>query len=383
MGRRISFDDGKDWTEIVGVTGDVRERELNQTAEGLIYVPYAQYPQMAPSLVARTQGDPMNIARTAVQHLYEVDPNQPAGKIQSLEQVRAESIAAPRLTTNLLGLFALLALAIAAAGIGGVMALSVSQRISRNRCSHGDRSATDGNRLMILRQGMGLALVGVVVGVLGAFALTQSVRSVAVWSDADRSGYVCRGRRWCCRRRLAPLATFRRAGRRGSIHCRRCAPNRRRRFRASASNPVQDTFGELPCRLRWKAYSPDRALADQRDFRDQRAQQNLWLERQCRVHGIETHAAIPVLLAAALVIEGLGSLCLITGFAARAAATVMFLYLIPVTFLLHEFMSTNFQKNLGIMGGLLMIAAYGPGRLALAARRSPSAADEPAERSVR
>ncbi len=178
VGRRISFDEGKNWTEIVGVTGDVRERELSQTAKDYICVPYAQYPQMAPSLVARTQSDPMNIARTAVQHLYEVDPNQPVGKIQSLEQVRSESIAAPRLTTNLLGLFALLALAIAAAGIGGVMALSVGQRIHEI----GVRMAIGARPmeivLMILRQGMGLALGGVVVGLIGAFALTQSVRSL-------------------------------------------------------------------------------------------------------------------------------------------------------------------------------------------------------------
>src|ERR1700742_2926071 len=177
IGRRVSFDEGKNWTEIVGVTGDVRERELSQSAKDYICVPYAQYPQMAPGLIARSQGDPMNIARTVVLHLYEVDPNQPAGKIQSLEQVRAESIAVPRLTTNLLGLFALLALAIAAAGIGGVMALSVSQRIHEI----GVRMAIGARPIeivaMILRQGMGLALVGVVLGLAAAFALTQSVRN--------------------------------------------------------------------------------------------------------------------------------------------------------------------------------------------------------------
>jgi putative oxidoreductase len=74
---------------------------------------------------------------------------------------------------------------------------------------------------------------------------------------------------------------------------------------------------------------------------------------------------IPLLLAAALLIEAFGSLCLITGFAARLAATVMFFYMIPVSFLLHDFMGTQFQKNLGIMGGLLMVAAFGPGRFAL------------------
>ena len=78
--------------------------------------------------------------------------------------------------------------------------------------------------------------------------------------------------------------------------------------------------------------------------------------------------AAAALLAVALVIEAAGSFCLITGFAARIAATVMFFYMIPVTFLLHEFMSVNFQKNLGVMGGLLLIAAFGPGRIALELR---------------
>jgi putative ABC transport system permease protein len=128
--------------------------------------------------MARTLGDPMLVARIAVQRLYEVDPHQPAGRIQSLEQYRADSIAAPRLTANLLGLFALLALAIAAAGIGGVMALSVSQRTHEIgvRMAIGARPAEI--VLMILRQGMGLAIVGVILGVLGAFALTQAFKSL-------------------------------------------------------------------------------------------------------------------------------------------------------------------------------------------------------------
>jgi uncharacterized membrane protein YphA (DoxX/SURF4 family) len=84
--------------------------------------------------------------------------------------------------------------------------------------------------------------------------------------------------------------------------------------------------------------------------------------------------AATLLLAVALIVEAAGSFCLITGLGARIAATVMFFYMIPVTFLLHEFMSTNFQKNLGVMGGLLMITAFGPGRIAL----EPRVAAEPA-----
>jgi len=177
VGRRISFDNGKTWTQIIGVIGDLHEHGLDLPVNDLIYVPFAQYPQTGPALIARTQGDPMAIARTVVQRLYEVDPNQPAGRIQSLEQFRADSIAAPRLTANLLGLFALLALAIAAAGIGGVMALSVSQRTHEIgvRMAIGARPAEIIR--MILGQGMGLALMGVALGVLGAFALTHMVKS--------------------------------------------------------------------------------------------------------------------------------------------------------------------------------------------------------------
>jgi putative oxidoreductase len=84
---------------------------------------------------------------------------------------------------------------------------------------------------------------------------------------------------------------------------------------------------------------------------------------------------IPFLLGCALVIETLGVLCLLSGFLARVAASLMALYLIPVSVLLHPFWSlsgnaaglnqTEFFKNLGMVGGLLMIAAFGPGRWAL------------------
>ncbi len=91
VGRRVSFDDGKNWTEIVGVAGNVRERELSQTAKDYICVPYAQYPQMAPGLVALTQGDPMNIARTVVTHLYEVDPES-AGRKNPIARASSRGI---------------------------------------------------------------------------------------------------------------------------------------------------------------------------------------------------------------------------------------------------------------------------------------------------
>lgn len=87
-----------------------------------------------------------------------------------------------------------------------------------------------------------------------------------------------------------------------------------------------------------------------------------------------------VMIAGALVVEILGALCLITGFQTRIAALIMFLYLIPATLMFHNFWAMqgamradnqiNFLKNLAIMGGLLMAAAYGPGRLSVDASRA-------------
>jgi putative oxidoreductase len=73
----------------------------------------------------------------------------------------------------------------------------------------------------------------------------------------------------------------------------------------------------------------------------------------------------PVLLAGALLAEIVTWLGLLTGYRARLAAAIGFLYMIPVTGVFHSWMSTQFQKNLGMMGGLLMVACFGPGRFAL------------------
>jgi len=141
-------------------------------------VPMAQNPMGQASLVVKTVVEPMSIARGVIELLHGVDPNQPAARVRSLEQVRAESVAAPRLTTNLLGLFAMLALAIAATGIGGVMALAVGQR----RHEIGVRMAIGARPVEILRmilgQGMVLALVGVGLGLFGALWLTRLLQEL-------------------------------------------------------------------------------------------------------------------------------------------------------------------------------------------------------------
>jgi len=178
VGTRFSGDGGKTWIQIVGIVGDIKQYGLDKDAADEIYVPLAQSPMLQASLIVKTAVEPMSIARGVIELLHGVDPNQPAARVRSLEEVRAESVAAPRLTTNLLGLFALLALAIAATGIGGVMALAVGQR----RHEIGVRMAIGARPSEILRmilgQGMVLALVGVGLGLFGALWLTRLLQQL-------------------------------------------------------------------------------------------------------------------------------------------------------------------------------------------------------------
>jgi putative ABC transport system permease protein len=178
IGKRFSVDSGKSWIQIVGVVGDVRQYGLDKSPVDEIYVALAQSPFLDAVVTVKTTVEPMSIAGGIIELLHRVDPNQPAARVRSLEQVRAESVAGPRLTTNLLGVFALLALAIAAAGIGGVMALAVGQR----KHEIGVRmaiGASPGEILrMILGQGMALALLGITVGLFGAVWLTRLLQQL-------------------------------------------------------------------------------------------------------------------------------------------------------------------------------------------------------------
>jgi putative ABC transport system permease protein len=169
LGRRVSLDNGQNWIQIVGVVGDVREQTLDSEPVGAIYLPQAQS-FWAGTLVVRTPFDAAGIARQIKEAVYSVDPQQPVDRFETIEETRYASMASPRLTTLLLGIFAGLALIIAATGVSGVIAYAVSQRTQEI----GIRMALGARRsqvlAMILKQGLMIVALGLAVGVAASFA---------------------------------------------------------------------------------------------------------------------------------------------------------------------------------------------------------------------
>jgi putative ABC transport system permease protein len=177
VGHRVSLDNGQRWLSIVGVIGDVRQYGLDQEPADELYLPFAQAPNGS-QLLARMIANPSSMARQMTEAVYSIDPDQPVSNVQTLEQVRRNSLASPRLTAMLLSLFAALALTITATGITGVLALWVNQRAPEIgiRMALG---ATPGTVLrMVLTQGMRLVVLGLLLGLAGAAALTRWMTSL-------------------------------------------------------------------------------------------------------------------------------------------------------------------------------------------------------------
>jgi ABC-type antimicrobial peptide transport system permease subunit len=156
----------------VGVVGDAKEYGLERTVKDEVYVPLTQN-GFSSNLVVRTATDPSSLTQAVRAALHDLDSQLAVDRVQTVERLQEESVASPRVTTILLGLFAALALLISASGIAAVMALSVTQR----RGELGIRMALGASResvlAMVVRQGLGMAVAGTVVGVIGAIAVTR------------------------------------------------------------------------------------------------------------------------------------------------------------------------------------------------------------------
>lgn len=184
IGRRISTDEGKTWTTIVGVVSSVHQYGLSQDFKDVVYFPQAQITFMGdPSLLIRTRDEPTHLASQAAAIIHQIDPQQPVTDIRTLDQLRNAQLGTPRVTSILLGTFAGVALFITVVGVTGTLGLSVTRRTKEI----GIRMALGATRrqilLNVLRHGMAPVVAGIAAGVIAA-ALSTSVLSSMLFGVA-------------------------------------------------------------------------------------------------------------------------------------------------------------------------------------------------------
>jgi putative ABC transport system permease protein len=176
LGKRLRIGENP-WRTIVGVVGDVKNDGLGAETRPEMFYPLAQSPLPFMTLVVRSDTDPAALAAAVRGAVREVDKEQPVYDVKTMEQRVNESVSSQRLTALLVGLFAALAVTLAAVGIYGVISYTVTQRTHEIgvRVALGARGV-DVLRLVVA-QGMRLVLAGVGLGIVGALALTRLVSS--------------------------------------------------------------------------------------------------------------------------------------------------------------------------------------------------------------
>ena len=179
LGKRMTIDIGERpaLREVVGILRDVRYTvtEENETA---MYVPYRQQPTLSMVVVARTKAAPATMLRAIGEAVRKVDPDQPVQRVLTMDQIRSESVVPWRFSMLLIGSFAVIALALAAVGIYGVMSYAVNERRQEIGIRMALGAQTADVLKLVVRNGLWLALVGVACGLAGAFALTRLITSL-------------------------------------------------------------------------------------------------------------------------------------------------------------------------------------------------------------
>jgi predicted permease len=167
------------WREVVGIVKDVRQNDFVAEPKMQMYMAYEQVGSFAPNaLVVRTNVEPLSLGASVRRTVWEVDKDQPVSDIRSMDEIVSVAVARQRFSMLLLGVFAALALVLAAVGIYGVMSYSVAQRTREI----GIRIALGATKSDVLKlavgHGLRLVLIGVAIGLASALILTRVMSSL-------------------------------------------------------------------------------------------------------------------------------------------------------------------------------------------------------------
>jgi putative ABC transport system permease protein len=168
------------WIEIVGVVGDVKHFGLDLPEQPALYSPYTQINPWKRwmTFAVRTQGDPAAVTQAVKEQIWKVDAQLPITRVQTMNEVAAASFDARRFNMLLLTLFAGLALVLAAVGVYGVMSYAVTQRTHEIGIRMALGAQVGNVMRLVMKSGLAIAMVGVAIGLAGAFALTRLMRTL-------------------------------------------------------------------------------------------------------------------------------------------------------------------------------------------------------------
>jgi putative ABC transport system permease protein len=180
LGRRVRFseDASAPWFTVVGVAGEVRMRGPRGESRSEVYLPYWQFPELGTNVVLKTVGKPEALAAPLRQAVRALDPDIPVSGITAMSTVVADSIDQPRFFAVLVGVFAVLALALAIVGIYGVISYTVAQRTAEIGVRMALGAARRDVLALIVGDGLKLTALGVLIGVAAAAGASASLTSL-------------------------------------------------------------------------------------------------------------------------------------------------------------------------------------------------------------